>query len=115
MASNSISANISIPRVPSVTEIDGEEESFVILGQSPSSLMFNEEGNQILQDALESLNISEFVRGGSPKTGVDANAKVLYNGDLTKSANIDLSSLANGTQEKVCELVCIVNNRIAQY
>lgn len=104
MASNNVSDNIpinSIPRVPSITELDGEE-SFVILGQSPSSFMFNEDGNQILQDALRSLNVNGSVVGDSPKDVFDISAKNSENGNLTKSANsgsvsLQKSVISNGT------------------
>lgn len=104
MATSSISGNISItsrPRTPSVTELDGDE-SFVILGRSPSSFMFNEEGNQILQDALESLNIKDDVARDSPsKEPTAESAKVIQNGDVASSVEKILDSFPKNANVQV--------------
>lgn len=58
MATGDVSENISIRELaetPPPSYYDGEE-SFVVLGRSPTSFTFNENASMILQDALKSLN-----------------------------------------------------------
>lgn len=53
-----VSENVSIGelgRTPPPSDYDGEE-SFVVLGRSPTSFSFNDDASIILQDALRSLS-----------------------------------------------------------
>lgn len=57
MATGGLSENITIRELaetPPPTEYDGDE-SFVVLGRSPTSFTFNENASFMLQDALKSL------------------------------------------------------------
>lgn len=59
MATGSVSENVPItqfPTAPSDTEFDGDEESFVVLGRSPSSFTFCEEGRAMLTEAMKTLH-----------------------------------------------------------
>lgn len=57
MATGGVSENIAIgelAQTPPPSDYDGEE-SFVVLGRSPTSFTFNENASMMLQDALKSL------------------------------------------------------------
>lgn len=58
MATGGVSEKIStgeLAETPPPTDYDGDD-SFVVLGRSPTSFTFNENASLILQDALKSLN-----------------------------------------------------------
>lgn len=58
MATGGVSEKISVgdlAQTPPSTDYDGEE-SFVVLGRSPTSFTFNEDASVILRDALKSLS-----------------------------------------------------------
>lgn len=57
MATGGVSANISIgdlAETPPSTDYEGDD-SFVVLGRSPTSFTFNDDASIMLQDALKSL------------------------------------------------------------
>lgn len=70
MAASEVSKNIDInqqSRTHSNSECD-DEESFVVLGRSPTSCIFNDQGQIILEEALKSITESaEAMKAKSPE------------------------------------------------
>lgn len=60
MASNEMTIDINVPHAPFETPDLDDEESFIVLGQSPSSFSLDEQSNaySILQDALKSIDLT---------------------------------------------------------
>lgn len=88
MAASEISNSIEMmSRTHSNSECD-DEESFVVLGRSPTSCIFNDQGQIILEEALKSIteNVESMTKAKSPEP-------------LSKSVvNVTNSFLQNGLQ-----------------
>lgn len=73
------------PQTPPPTDYDGEE-SFVVLGRSPTSFTFNENANSMLRDALQSLGDEQIAA-----TEIRHEEKKEVTNDVAKDTGVGIS------------------------